>query len=137
VWAVGCLVAASPALAGEFIVDPKGAAAGDGNPGTADKPLPMGHWLQLRLSQPGGNRDAIGAWVEVDLGGRILRQELTVGGGHASGHLGWMHFGLGEAREAKLRVQWPHGPWSPWMPLHADAFYRVDREAGSSPWKAP
>ncbi len=105
--------------------------------GTADKPLPMGHWLQLRLSQPGGNRDAIGAWVEVDLGGRILRQELTVGGGHASGHLGWMHFGLGEAREAKLRVQWPHGPWSPWMPLHADAFYRVDREAGSSPWKAP
>ena len=42
--------------------------------GTADKPAPMGHWLQLRLRQPGGNRDAVGAWVEVDLGGRIIRR---------------------------------------------------------------
>jgi hypothetical protein len=105
--------------------------------GTADKPLPLGRWLQLRLSQPGGNRDAIGAWVEVDLGGRIVRQELTVGGGHASGHLGWMHFGLGDAREVKLRVQWPHGPWNEWLPLRADAFYRIDRERGASEWKAP
>ena len=39
VWTVGCLVWASPAAAGEFTVDPKGAAAGDQNPGTADKPL--------------------------------------------------------------------------------------------------
>ena len=39
--------------------------------GTADKPLPMGaagHWLQLRLKQTGSNKDAVGAWVEVDLG---------------------------------------------------------------------
>jgi hypothetical protein len=105
--------------------------------GTADKPMPMGHWLQLRLSQPGGNRDAVGAWVEVDLGGRVVRQELTVGGGHGSGHLGWMHFGLGDVRDVKLRVQWPHGAWSEWMPLRADAFYRVDRERGASEWKAP
>jgi hypothetical protein len=97
----------------------------------------MGHWLQLRLRQSGGNRDAIGAWVEVDLGGRILRQELTVGGGHASGHLGWMHFGLGEVREVKLRVWWPHAAWSAWMPLRADAFYRVDKEHGASEWKVP
>ena len=49
--------------------------------GTPNKPQPMGHWLQLRLHQPGGNRDAVGAWVEVDLGGKIIREELTVGGG--------------------------------------------------------
>jgi hypothetical protein len=36
--------------------------------GTADQPQSLGGWLQLRLRQPGGNRDAIGAWVEVDLG---------------------------------------------------------------------
>jgi hypothetical protein len=109
--------------------------------GTADKPQPMGHWLQLRLSQPGANRDAIGAWVEVDLGpaagGRIVREELTVGGGHASGNLGWMHFGLGEATRVKLRVQWPHADWSPWADVSADAFYRVDKERGVSAWKAP
>jgi hypothetical protein len=105
--------------------------------GSADKPLSMGHWLQLRLQQTGGNRDAVGAWVEVDLGGKTIREELTVGGGHASGQLGWMHFGLGEARDVKLRVQWPHGEWSAWMPVAADAFYAVNRETGVSAWKAP
>jgi hypothetical protein len=106
--------------------------------GSADKPLPMGHWLQLRLSQGGGtNRDAIGAWVEVDLGGRIVREELTVGGGHASGHLGWLHVGLGEADAVKLRVWWPFGEWSAWQSVRADAFYSIDKERGVSVWKAP
>ena len=105
--------------------------------GTADKPAAMGHWLQLRLRQPGGNRDAIGAWVEVDLGGRIVRQELTVGGGHASGHLGFMHFGLGAATVVRLRVQWPQGEWSEWRSAAADGFYLLDRERGLSDWKAP
>jgi hypothetical protein len=105
--------------------------------GTADKPLPMGHWVQLRLRQGGGNRDAIGAWVEVDLGARVLRQELTVGGGHASGQFGWMHFGLGETSKVRLRVQWPHGGWSDWRVVAADGFYTVDRQRGVSAWKAP
>ncbi len=105
--------------------------------GTAEAPKAMGHWLQLRLRQAGGNRDAIGVWVEVDLGGRIVREELTVGGGHASGQLGWMHFGLGEATAPKLRVQWPQGEWSAWQSVAADSFVIVDRERGTSPWKAP
>jgi hypothetical protein len=109
--------------------------------GTADTPLPMGQWLQVRLQQTGGNRDAVGAWVEVDLGERIIRQELTVGGGHASGNLGWMHFGLGAnadpARKVKLRVQWPHGAWSEWHTLTANQFYNVDPIQGASLWKAP
>ncbi len=106
--------------------------------GTAEAPQPIGRWLQLRLRQPGGNRDAVGAWVEVDLGGgRVLRQELTIGGGHASGHLGWMHFGLGAATTVKLRVQWPQGPWSDWQAASADSFYLVDRERGVTAWKAP
>ena len=105
--------------------------------GSADKPLPLGPWLQLRLRQPGGNRDAIGAWVEVDMGERIVRQELTVGGGHASGHLGWMHFGLAQAQKVKLRVQWPHGSWGPWQEVAANNFYIVDRQSGASPWRAP
>ena len=105
--------------------------------GTAAQPKPMGHWLQLRLQQTSGNRDAVGAWVEVDLGGRVIRQELTVGGGHASGQLGWLHFGLGSADRVKARVQWPHSDWSEWYTLDADAHYLVDRTRGASPWKAP
>ena len=111
--------------------------------GTADKPVPMGHWLQLRLQQPGGNRDAVGAWLEVEVGGRVTRKELTVGGGHASGHLGWMHFGLGnlgDAKSVRVRVQWPHADraeWSAWSSVNADAFYRIDRERGVVEVKLP
>ena len=118
--------------------------------GTADKPAAMGHWLQLRLQQPGGNRDAVGAWVEVALGAapgaRVVRQELTVGGGHASGHLGWMHFGLGQAQRARVRVVWPHqapagesgtgtSNTSAWLNVEANAFYTIDRLRGASLWK--
>lgn len=105
--------------------------------GTAEKPLPMGHWLQLRLKQPGGNRDAIGAWVEVNLGDRVIRQELTIGGGHASGHLGWMHFGLGQANSVRLRVQWPYGDWGSWQTVQSDSFYLIDKENGVGTWRAP
>jgi hypothetical protein len=105
--------------------------------GSADRPAPLGHWLQLRLQQDGGNRDAVGAWVEVDLGDRTIREELTIGGGHASGQLGWMHFGLGAATNVKLRVLWPYGQWSRWQSAAADGFYVVNREAGIQAWKAP
>ncbi len=109
--------------------------------GTAEKPVAMGRWLQLRLSQPGGNRDAIGAWVEVALGegasARVIRQELSIGGGHASGHLGWMHFGLGAADKVRLRVLWPFGEWSAWQVINADSFYTVDKTRGTSLWKQP
>ena len=105
--------------------------------GKAAAPAPVGHWLQLRLRQTGGNRDAVGAWVEVQTGERVQRDELTVGGGHASGHLGWMHFGLGDAAQAKVRVQWPGAGWSEWISANADGFYVLDRQGGLRPWSAP
>lgn len=98
-----------------------------------------GQWLQLRLQQSGGNRDAIGAWVELEAQGRVQRQELTVGGGHASGNLGWMHFGLGApaATPLRLRVQWPHGTWSDWQTVQANQFYLFDKDQGLSLAKKP
>jgi hypothetical protein len=98
------------------------------------------HWLQLKLNQPAGNRDAVGAWVEVklkdDKGERVIRQELTVGGGHASGQIGWMHFGLGTAQDVQVRVQWPQAGWSEWMSAKADSFYSVNPK-GIAKWSAP
>ena len=35
------------------------------------------------------------------------QREVTVGGGHAGGQLGWIHFGVGAATEVEIRVQWP------------------------------
>jgi hypothetical protein len=95
----------------------------------------MGHWLGVRLRQPPPNVDAIGAWVEVRLGDRVVSRELTVGGGHASGQLGWIHIGLGAAETAEVRVQWPDGEVGPWMPVDADQFATIERGAAAvQPW---
>lgn len=103
------------------------------NLGSAAKPI--GNWLQVRLQQPGANRDAIGAWLEVQVGERVQRRELSVGGGHASGGLGWVHFGLAGADKARLRVQWPDGEWSNWAEVSSNQFIIFDRSAGIQPFK--
>ena len=69
--------------------------------------------MASQLEQPAPNRDAIGAWIEVRAGDRTIERELTVGGGHASGQLGPIHFGLGEADRAEVRVTWPDGEQGP------------------------
>jgi len=88
-----------------------------------------GGWVQLRLGQPAPNVDAIGAWIEVRAGGAVQRREITSGGGHASGSLGWWHFGIGGASGAEVRVLWPDGTTGPWQAVGAKAFYRLERGA--------
>ncbi|WP_372525211.1 CRTAC1 family protein [Piscinibacter sp.] len=108
--------------------------------GNAAAPKPLGHWLQVRLKQDGGNRDAVGAWLEVDAGGRLLRREQFVGGGHVSGTLGFLHVGLGAATSARVRVLWPGAKpgdaslTSAWFDATADRFYVLDRQTGLTPW---
>jgi hypothetical protein len=98
----------------------------------------MGNWLALRVSQPDPNRDAIGAWVEVQVGDTTLRREITVGGGHLGGQLGWVHFGLGPADAAQVRVQWPDGQMGPWLRLSANQFADIARGATEArPWLPP
>ena len=99
--------------------------------GDAAASKPMGNWLAVRITQPGPNIDAIGAWVEVRTGDRVQRRELTVGGGHASGELGWVHVGLGNASDARLRVLWPDGEAGPWMSAPSNAFGLVTRGANT------
>lgn len=91
----------------------------------------LGNWLEVRISQTGANRDAIGAWFEVQLPNqKVLRRELTVGGGHASGNLGWVHFGLGDAESVKLRIEWPDGVWGDWVELKSNQHVFLDRKSG-------
>jgi len=97
---------------------------GDGN---AEHPASAGHWLQVKVHQPGPNANAIGGWLQVKVGDRIIERELTIGGGHAGGKLGWIHTGLGDAVSAKVRMQWPDGELGPWMPVTADTFITIDR----------
>lgn len=97
-----------------------------------------GHWLQVRLSQPGSNRDAVGAWLEVKSGSRTALREITVGGGHASGQAGWIHAGLGASEEAQIRVKWPDGEWSRPYRVKADSFSIIERESDAAlAWRPP
>jgi hypothetical protein len=103
--------------------------------GNAERPGALGHWLALRVRQSGPNLDAVGAWIEVRAGGRVQRRELTVGGGHGGGQLGWVHFGLGGARRAEVRIQWPDGERGPWQPVPLDGHVVVVRGATEpTPW---
>ncbi len=100
--------------------------------GTAAEPAPMGGWIGIRLDQPAPNVDAVGSWVEVRVGNRIMQQEVTVGGGHAGGQSGWIHFGLGDADSVEVRVQWPDGERGRWLNLEADRFVTISRAADES-----
>jgi hypothetical protein len=104
--------------------------------GDAGKSEPLGNWVALQLEQSGPNRDAIGSWIEVKAGSQTTERELTIGGGHAGGQLGWVHFGLGAAEEAEIRVQWPDGEKGPWMTVDANQFLTIDRDDSEArPWQ--
>ncbi len=89
----------------------------------------MGNWIGVHLRQDGPNHDAVGAWLEVRLGEAMIRQEVTVGGGHIGGELGWVHVGLGPATTAQVRVTWPDGEVGPWQSVRADQFVVIERGA--------
>jgi enediyne biosynthesis protein E4 len=94
-----------------------------------------GGWVQIRLSQPGANPNAIGAVVEVQRGDAVERHEVSSGGGHASGSLGWLHFGAGAAERLELRVIWPDGTEGEWLSLPAGGFYTVASDAATTVWQ--
>lgn len=93
-----------------------------------------GAWLELRLAQDGVNRDAIGAVVEIKRDTAVERHEITSGGGHASGSVGWLHFGLGDADRAELRVIWPDGLEGDWQSLPAGSFQILRPGAPAETW---
>lgn len=104
------------------------------NDGPADGSAAPAHWLALRVTQPGPNVDAIGGILEVTAGSAVVRRELTIGGGHSGGQLGWLHVGLGAADHASVRVQWPDGTWSSSATVPGDSFHVVDRSTGVRAW---
>ncbi len=96
-----------------------------------------GNWLEIQPKQAGNNVDAIGGWLEVKLGEHILRQELTVGGGHASGTIGWRHVGLGDADTTEVRMIWPDGTEGTWEVLPKNQFYMLTKGEAAKVWPAP
>jgi enediyne biosynthesis protein E4 len=93
------------------------------------------HWLGVVLDQDAPNHTAVGSWVAVRIGERTIEHEVTIGGGHASGTLGPMHFGLGRPDRVQVRVRWPDGEVGPWLDVIADRVVRITRGAAAAePW---
>jgi hypothetical protein len=87
------------------------------------------HWVAFELQQPGANRDALGAIVTLEAGGRTRtcfhsqRPALGSGSDHAC------HFGLGSTDHLDaLRILWPDGSETDVAPLPAvDQRHRIVR----------
>jgi hypothetical protein len=110
--------------------------------GTLDAVRAPGGHVTVRLRQPGPNVDAIGAWIELADTAAVRAgterpsrwHEVTVGGGHAGGRLGWVHLGLGDAEAVRLRVHWPDGEVGPWHTLPTRTFHHIERGRDPEPW---
>lgn len=68
-------------------------------------------WVGFRLEGTRSNRDAVGARVEVDWGGRKSVRWLTGGGSFLASHDKRLIFGLGEAGPERVEatIRWPSG----------------------------
>jgi len=88
---------------------------------------PMGNWVGIELKNGSKNVSAIGAKISVKTGNVNQSRTIQIGGGHASGQTGFIHFGLGVAERAKIRIQWPDGDWSHEYRVFANNFVQIDR----------
>ena len=88
-----------------------------------------GHWLEVELTGPEGNRQAIGAWVEVRDGAfsRIQWVGQNDDAPHSQGHYR-LYFGLGHHETLdSLVVHWPDGEETVLPNVPADRVIRLER----------
>ncbi len=67
--------------------------------------LPSGNNLTVQLDNGPINPHAIGAVVELSPGTMTQSPTVHIGGGHASGQMGMVHFGLAGSETTKIRVK--------------------------------
>jgi hypothetical protein len=85
------------------------------------------HWLRVVLEGRGGNRDALGAQLELRTGERIQRRIATLTRSYQSQVEKPITFGLGDAeRVDRLEIQWPDGSRSVLEDVGVDQVFHVD-----------
>ena len=91
-------------------------------------------FIAIRLEGTVGNRDAIGARVNVHRGGEEdvpLAKTLRAGDGFLSQSSKWLHFGLGDhPGPVTVEVRWPDGSRESFPDLGGNAFYRLRETSG-------
>ena len=91
------------------------------------------HWLGVDLEGTQGNRDGIGAVVEISAGGVEQSWLVRTGGSYCSQSQLYPIFGLGEADEVdELVVRWPSGAVQRRSGVAADQRIRMVETAGTA-----
>jgi enediyne biosynthesis protein E4 len=85
-----------------------------------------GHFVTIRLEGQTSNRDAIGAVVTIEAGGRRQIAQRFGGGSYLSCGDPRLHFGLGSASQIdRVEVRWPSGKLDRFHHLAADKGYHL------------
>jgi len=85
------------------------------------------HWIGFHLVGTSGNRDAIGARIEIDAGGRTQAGEVRSGGSYLSHNDMRVHFGLGDVTTVdRVRVRWPGGEIETFDAVDADQYVTLE-----------
>jgi hypothetical protein len=89
---------------------------------------PVGHWLEVELTGPSGNHQAIGAKVSAAAHGTTQTQWVgqNDGSNFSQGHYR-LYFGLGGATSAAVKVTWPNGSVQRLGSVKADRILRVSQ----------
>lgn len=96
------------------------------------------HWLLLRLVGTKCNRDAIGARVTIEIGGKRLIDTVRAGEGYLAQSSHWVHFGLGAAEKVDtVRVRWPGGDTETFSRVGVDGRYELVQGSGAAKRVAP
>jgi hypothetical protein len=102
-----------------------------------DHPHP-GHFVSFDLVGTRCNRDAIGAQVRLEAGGRKLRRSVYAAEGYMCSPSRRLHFGLGNAQRVdRVEVRWPDGTRETLADLAADHRYRIVEGKGAAEMLAP
>jgi hypothetical protein len=91
----------------------------------------VGHWLRVELIGTRTNRDGVGAWLQIDLGDRVLVRGVQAGGSYLSCDERAIVVGMGQHdHAAEVTVVWPGGRRESWTSLSANRLWQLTEGTG-------
>ncbi len=90
-----------------------------------------GHWIEIDLRQPGGNRRALGALIRVVTDIATQLGAVGANSSYLSQEPTTRHFGVGQTDLVEVQVRWPDGTEEVWLELAADQSVVLDRGTGT------
>jgi hypothetical protein len=94
----------------------------------------LGHnWIRFQLEGTNSNRDAIGAWIEIEAGGKAQKKPVMPTRSFVSQVERTVTFGLGKADKVdSVRILWPDGTYEDLTGLEVNKTHRI-RQSEDAP----